>query len=161
MSMTHFCTFDTCDSPQFACNFIEPRRASGWASGFSTASGRVGRQVTSGRVFPPSLHSLILTQVKIPFGGEIKKEEEMNKRLILAWKTLAHCEPDGWGKVPRFESSVGGFYADQERLEKCGRQRPGFGTIAQNDWTHFFNNPWHCEGIILRNSVIKHNLKSF
>lgn len=52
-----------------------------------------------------------------------KKEEGMNKRVILAWKTLAHCEPDSGGKVPRFESSVGvgGFlYADQERLEKYG-----------------------------------------
>ncbi len=44
----------------------------------------------------------------------------MNKRLILAWKTLARREPDSGGKVPRFESSVWGFCVDQERLEKCG-----------------------------------------
>lgn len=77
------------------------RQASGLRSGISAR--------------PPQLY---------PDSGEkslrtTKKKEEMNKRLVLAWKTLACCEPDGGGKAPRFESNVGGFCSDQERLGKC------------------------------------------
>ncbi|XP_071324821.1 autophagy protein 5 isoform X2 [Trachinotus anak] len=54
---------------QFVCNSIEPRGASGRASGFSSRSGDIGRQVASRRVFPPILCKFILTQVKIPFAA--------------------------------------------------------------------------------------------
>lgn len=87
----------------FVYDCIEPNWASGRASGFSPrAAVRRGQtRPSSGRVFPPSLSSFILTQVKFPFWRTEKKkrrkEEEMNKRLNLAWKTLAHCEPDSGG----------------------------------------------------------------
>lgn len=111
MLFISFCTFDARDSPQFVCNSTEPRWAGGWDSGFSPGSGGVGRRFRQASSF-------ILTQVKFP--SEDEKRNEMNKRLILTWKTLAHCEPDSGRKVPRFESSAGGFCAHQEMLVKCG-----------------------------------------
>lgn len=161
-----FCIFDTHDSPRFVRDFINPRCASGRASGFSPGSGGVGRQAASGRVFPPSLRSLILTQVKFPFGGQKKKEEGMNKRLILAWKTLAPLRARQWGKSATLWLKCWGFLCrsgkgwksvenwfdnlDQNRFR-----------IAHNDWKSFFNSTWHCERIILSNNAIKRNLKSF
>lgn len=96
--------------------------------------------------------NIILTQVKFPSWGPV-----VNKRLIPAWKTLAFFEPDSAGEVPRFDSNVGDFY------------REGLGKCWEINWQlrgmeHRFlsSDTWRCEEwVLLSDSVIKHNLKSF
>lgn len=143
---------------RFVYDCIEPNWASGRASGFSPrAAVRRGQtRPSSGRVFPPSLSSFILTQVKFPFWRteekKRRKEEEMNKRLNLAWKTLAHCEPDsGGGKSATLwvKCLGGGFYAGQWRLGKCGGficELPNMECLKKCVYIYFVNNTWHCEG---------------
>lgn len=90
-----------------------------------------------------------------PSDDKRKKKRGMNKRLILAWKTLTRYEPDsGAGGVPHFESNVRGFSVV---LEKCWEIN--YAVLSQCRivaQVHLFLNTWRTDGILWSNRLIKH-----
>ena len=113
--------------PWFVCNSVEPNWARGRASGFSPrAAVDVGRRGwPQVGCFRRASAALSWLRWNFPFfGGQKKKrkEEEMNKRLNLAWKTLAHCEPDSWGgSATLWVKCLGGFMCRSVKAGKMWR----------------------------------------
>lgn len=86
-------------------NSVELRYAEWRASGFNPGSGGVGRQT------PLSSDVSSASWLRWKFLSlENKKEEQwMNKRPILAWKTLARHKPDSGGKSAMLWVKCWGF----------------------------------------------------
>lgn len=99
-----FCKFDTGDSCP-VCVWLYWTKLSEWASlrvqsesssktWADEAVLRSGVSAEPLQLYPDSGEISLLEDRK---KKKRRKEEEMNKRLNLAWKTLAHCEPDSGG----------------------------------------------------------------